>query len=232
MPLHIGIVAVSGEGAALCFRTICNEGAALMGPHNHPEVSLHTFPFKLHVEAIAKIDWQAVADLMLDSAKKLASIGADFAICPDNTAHQAISLVRPHSPIPWLHIAEEVAGEAKRLGYRRVGITGTRSLTSSELYSDALAALGIEAVRPSADQQQQIDTIIFEELVYGRFLSKSRTYLMEVAASLQSNGCDAVILGCTELPILAEGMEPPLPTLDSTRILARAALARAYTGMH
>src|SRR5689334_7568770 len=118
---HIGIVAVSGEGAALCFRTICNEGAELMGPHNHPEVSVHTFPFKLHVDAIEKDNWQAVAELMLTSARKLASIGASFAICADNIAHQAMPLVRPHSPIPWLDIAEEVASEARLRGYRKVG---------------------------------------------------------------------------------------------------------------
>jgi aspartate racemase len=227
MPSHIGIVAVSGEGAALCFRTICNEGAALMGAHSHPEISMHTFSFKLHVDAINKNDWQTVADLMLASTGKLASIGADFAICPDNTAHQAMPLILPHSPIPWLHIAEEVARDAQQRGYRRVGVTGTRSLVSSDLYPEALAAVGIEAVRPSPEQQRRIDTIIFKELVYGQFLPTSRTYLMEVAASLQEDGCDALILGCTELPILAEGVEPPLPTLDSTRILARAALNRA-----
>ncbi len=229
MGKHIGIVAVSGEGAALCFRTICNEGAELMGAHNHPEISMHTFPFKLHVDAIAKNDWQAVADLMLASARKLADIGADFAICPDNTAHQAMPLVLPDSPIPWLNIAEEVAQEARRRGYRRVGVTGTRSLVSSELYPEALAGVGIQAVRPSPEEQRKIDTIIFKELVYGQFLPESRAYLMKVVDSLASDGCDAVILGCTELPILAEGAESAVPTLDSTRILARAALARAAT---
>jgi aspartate racemase len=167
---------------------------------------------------------------MLASARLLASIGADFAICPDNTAHQAMPLVLPDSPLPWLHIAEEVAREAKERGYRRVGVTGTRSLVSSELYPEALAALSIDAVRPSAGQQRRIDEIIFKELVYGQFLPASRDYLMEVVGSLQEDGCEAVILGCTELPILAEGARAPIPTLDSTRILARAALAKAAKG--
>jgi aspartate racemase len=157
----------------------------------------------------------------------MSSIGADFAICPDNTAHQAMPLVRPHSPIPWLHIAEEVAQEARRLGFRKVGLTGTKSLVASGLYPDALAAVGIATVRPTQEQQDKIDTIIFDELVNGKFLPQARSYLLDVAESLKNAGCDAVILGCTELPILVGDAVTPLPTLDSTRILARAALAKA-----
>jgi len=198
-----------------------------MGAHNHPEVSMHTFPFKLHVDAMRRDDWQRVAELMLSSAEKLAQIGADFAICPDNTAHRAMPMVRPRSPIPWLHIAEEVTREAARLGSRKIGLTGTRSLVESNVYPDAFAAAGIQAVRPTADQQQELDAIIFDELVYGRFLPKSLSYLLDVIASLKQAGCDAVVLGCTELPILAADHSTPLPTLDSTRILARAALAKA-----
>jgi aspartate racemase len=227
MAQHIGIVACSAEGAALCYRTICSEAPAVMGAHNHPEISMHTFPFKLHVDALRADDWQAAADLMLASAEKLASIGADFAICPDNTVHQAMPVVRPFSRIPWLHIAEEVSREAKRLGYKRVGLTGTQSLVSSNLYPDALAAVGIASVRPKAEHQAGIDRIIFDELVYGKFLPEARAYLMETAAALKESGCDAVVLGCTELPILAADGPTPLPTLDSTRILARAALVRA-----
>ncbi len=198
-----------------------------MGGHNHPEVSMHAFPFKLHVDAMRRDDWQAVAELMLSSALKLAQIGADFAICPDNTAHQAMPMVRPRSPIPWLHIAEEVAREAARLGYRKIGLTGTRSLVESNVYPGALAAADIQAVRPAADRQRELDAIIFDELVYGKFLPKSFSYLLDVMTSLKDAGCDAVVLGCTELPILVADQWTPLPTLDSTRILARAALAKA-----
>jgi aspartate racemase len=198
-----------------------------MGDYNHPEVSMHTFPFKLHVDAMRRDDWQAVAGLMVSSAVKLAQIGADFAICPDNTAHQAIPMVRPRSPIPWLHIAEEVTREAARLGYRKIGLTGTRSLVASDVYPGALAAQNIQAVRPAADQQRKVDAIIFDELVYGKFLPRSFAYLVDVMRSLKDAGCDAVVLGCTELPILVGDQSTPLPTLDSTRILARAALAKA-----
>jgi aspartate racemase len=227
MAKHIGIVACSAEGAALCYRTICSEAPALMGAHNHPEISMHTFPFKLHVDALRANDWRAAADLMLVAAEKLASIGADFAICPDNTVHQALPLIRSDSPIPWLHIAEEVAREAVRMGFRNVGITGTRSLVTSNLYPDEFAAVGIAALRPTPEQQARLDSIIFDELVYGKFLPEARAYLMDVIASLKAAGCDSVVLGCTELPILVGEAATPLPTLDSTRLLARAALAKA-----
>jgi len=198
-----------------------------MGDHNHPEVSMHTFPFRLHVDAMRRDDWQQVAELMLSSAVKLAQIGADFAICPDNTAHRAMPMVRPRSPIPWLHIAEEVTVEAARLGYRKIGLTGTQSLVAGNVYPDALAASDVQAVRPTPEQQRELDAIIFNELVYGKFLRKSFSCLVDVMSSLKDAGCDAVVLGCTELPILVADQLTPLPTLDSTRILARAALAKA-----
>src|SRR5436305_718108 len=125
---HIGIVGCSAEGAALCYRTICSEGAALLGPHAHPEVTMHTPSLADYVACLDRDDWQGVAELMLASVKKLAAIGADFAICPDNTLHQALPDVKPRSPLPWLHIAEVVADEARARGFHRIGITGTRWL--------------------------------------------------------------------------------------------------------
>ena len=124
MPQHIGIVACSAEGAALCYKTICIEGAGLLGPHAHPEVSMHTHSLADYVERLDRGDRAGVAELMLSSAHKLASAGADFLICPDNTIHQAMDHVLPHSPLPWLHIAEVVAAEAKMRGYEKLGITG------------------------------------------------------------------------------------------------------------
>jgi aspartate racemase len=225
--LHIGIVACSAEGAALCYRTICSEGASLMGPHNHPEVSMHTPPFADHVNCMRAGDWQGVADQLIASAGKLAAIGADFVICPDNTAHRAMHLVHSRSPLPWLHIAEEVARESARRGYRKVGLTGTRTLVESEVYPEKLAALGITFVRPDLEQRERIDDIIFQELVRGIFTRESLQYLGTVVAAMKSAGCDAVVLGCTEIPLLVGTETLPLPTLDSTRLLARAALARA-----
>src|SRR6266404_7729092 len=227
MAKHIGIVACSAEGAALCYRTICLEGAATMGRHDHPEVSMHTHSLQKYMECIYRDDWGAVGELMLDSARKLAGIGAEFLICPDNTIHQGLDLVRESSPLPWLHIAEEVAAEAARRGFKKVGVTGTKYLMEGPVYPPKFQAAGIAHAIPELPQRIRINSIIFDELVNSRFLPESLNYFQEVISDLKNNGCDGVALSCTELPLLVSDATSPLPTLDSTRLLARAALKRA-----
>lgn len=227
MTQHIGIVGCSAEGAALCYRTICTEGAALLGPHAHPEVSLHTPSLAGYLACLERGDLRGVAELMLYSANKLAQIGAGFLICPDNTIHQAYDLVAPRSPLPWLHIAEIVADEAVARGCRRLGLLGTRWLVDSDVYPRKLAARGLQCVRPTTDERNEIDRIIMDELVYGRWAATSVANFQRVIQRMKDDGCDAVILGCTEIPLVIDGANAALPTLDSTRLLARAALHRA-----
>ena len=220
MPQHIGIVACSAEGAALCYRTICIEGADLLGAHDHPEVSMHTHSLAEYMKCIYRNDWQAVGELMLDSANKLASIGADFLICPDNTIHQALPYIEEKSPRPWLHIAKVVADEARRRGFTRIGLTGTRYLVESNVYP-------ADYVRPNSEERAEINRIIFDELVYGVFKPESIAYFQGVIGRMKDQGCDAVALCCTEIPLIINDANSPLPTLDSTRLLARAALRKA-----
>jgi aspartate racemase len=227
MAKHIGIVACSAEGAALCYRTICTEGAALMGPHAHPEVTMQTFSLSDYMDLIYRGDWKGVGDMMLASAEKLKRVGADFLICPDNTIHQAMPHVLPHSPLPWLHIAECVAEEAARRGFKKIAITGTKWLTESEVYPGKLTERSLAYQRPTQEEREEINRIIMDELVYGVFKPEGIAYFQKVIARLKSEGCDAVVLGCTEIPLIMSDENSPLPTLDSTRLLARAALRRA-----
>ncbi|MDP9267773.1 MAG: amino acid racemase [Acidobacteriota bacterium] len=227
MAQHIGIVACSAEGAALCYRTICIEGAAVLGAHDHPEVSMHTHSLAEYKQYYPKGDWEGVARLMLSSAEKLAHAGADFLICPDNTIHAAFHLVAPQSRLPWLHIAEEVAKEAQRHGYKRVGVLGTYALTGSRVYPEKLCELGIACEFLDEAGRREIDRVIMDELVYGNFLPASLLYFQQAIEGLRDRGCDAVVLGCTEIPLLVQAGDSALPTLDSTRLLARAALKRA-----
>jgi aspartate racemase len=225
--LHIGIVACSAEGAALCYRTICSEGAGFLGPHAHPEVSIHTPSLAEYVRRLDEDDLAGVGELMLTSARKLAGAGADFLICPDNTIHQAFAYVEKRSPLPWLHIAAVVASEAAERGYRRVGLIGTHWLVNSEVYPDKLSAEDIECVKPGAEERNEVGRIIMDELVYGKCEPKSIVYLQSVIERLRERDCEAVILGCTELPLVLSDSTSHLPTLDSTRLLARAALRKA-----
>lgn len=224
---HVGIVAVSAEGAALCYRTLCVEGAELLGPHAHPEVSLHTLPLAAYMEHCNRGDWGAAGEMLLASAAKLASIGAELLICPDNTLHQSLDLVRARSPRPWLHIAEEVARNARERGVKKLGVLGTKLLMEGPVYERPLAAAGIERAIPNADDRAKIDDIIFSELVYGRFESVSRRFFQRAIRRLEKAGCDAVALSCTEIPLLVGEADSPLPVIDSARTLARAALREA-----
>jgi aspartate racemase len=224
---HIGIVAGSAEGAALCYRTICLEAQAIMGEYNHPEITMNSMPMAEHMPHIRANDWAAVARLMAASAHKLAQAGADFAICPDNTYHQAFEYLIPQSPIPWLHIAGAVAEEAHRLGYSRLGILGTKYLMEASVYPVALEEFRIESKIPDEADREKINEIIFKELVNGIFPEASRLYFNDVAGKFKARGCDAVVLGCTEIPLIVRPDDTPLPTLDSTRLLARAAIRRA-----
>jgi aspartate racemase len=220
-------VACSAEGAALCYRTVCLEGTQLLGVHNHPEVSMHTHPLAAYVPAIERGDWDAVAQLMLSSARKLTAAGAEFLICPDNTIHQAFATVRAESSLPWLHIAEVVADEALRRGFRSLGLIGTRSLVESCVYPEVLGPRGIDCLVPELEHRGEINRIIFEQLVNAVFDPQARAYLQRAIAQLQRRGASAVVLGCTEIPLLIDEASSALPTLDSTRLLARAALRRS-----
>ena len=230
MTQHIGIVACSAEGAALCYRTVCVEGAELMGAHDHPEVSMHTHSLAEYMKCIYRGDWQGVGELMLSSANKLASIGVDFLICPDNTIHQALPYIEARSPLPWLHIAAVGAEQAIERGFHRIGLTGTRYLVEGDVYPEKLTERGLEYMRPDAEECAEINRIIFDELVYGVFKAESVKYFQRVIEGMKARGCDAVVLGCTEIPLIINDDNSPLPTIDSTRSLARAALRRAVQG--
>jgi len=230
MAKHIGIVACSAEGAALCYRTLCQEASALMGEDRHPEVSMHTHPLAAYMAFIRAGDWNGVAGLMLSSVEKLARIGAQFAICPDNTIHQAFELVVPRSPIPWRHIARAVGREAQARGFKRLAVTGTRFLMTGPVYPQALDALGIECRIPDEADRERIDAIIFKELTKGVCRTDSRLYFNQVFQKMKALGCDGAVLGCTEIPLLVDPADCPLPVLDSTRLLARDALRESLKG--
>ncbi|MET0579015.1 MAG: amino acid racemase [Ilumatobacteraceae bacterium] len=224
---HIGIVACSAEGAALCYLEICRQGGVAVGPHDHPRVTMDSIPLAAWMPAFEAADGAALADVMLESVRLLAAAGADLAICPDNSAHLAWPFLEAASPIPWLHIARVVGLEARRRGFRRVGLLGTRFTMSGPVYPDALGALDIESVPPEGDDAAIVDRIIFDELVRGVVTVEARRAYQGVIDRLAARGCDAVALACTEIPLLVTSEDSSLPTLDSTRLLATAALQAA-----
>jgi aspartate racemase len=193
-------------------------------------VTLDSIPLARWMPAFDAGDHAELAAIMLVSARLLAAAGADFAICPDNSAHLAFADVEAGTPIPWLHIARVVADAAARQGVRRVGVLGTRFTMDGPVYRDALGALGIDVVVPDRDDAEAVDRIIFDELIQGVLREESRDVYRAVIERLARRGCDAVALACTEIPLLVGTDDSPVPTLDSTRLLARAAVERAIGG--
>lgn len=227
MAKHIGIVSVTYEGTALCYRSICEEAASVLGEYQYPQMTIHTFPFADYVRVMSIPDWEGVAELLLGSAEIVARAGADFAISPCNTAHEAFEFMKDRSPIPWLHIVEVVADAAASKGMSKLGVLGTRTLMEGNLYGAILSERSIESVTPDTAQREKINSFIYEELIHGKFEDPTREYFQMVVKDLANRGCDGVVLGCTEIPLILEQKDVEVPLLDSTRLLAKAALHEA-----
>jgi amino-acid racemase len=220
---HLGILAHSAEGAALCFRAFCQEGFRRLGPDDHPDVTLDCIALARSMRAWDEGDHASIRATLSVSVRRLAAAGADFFACPDNTAHMALEQPGEELALPGLHIAEVVADQAARDGRTRVGVLGTRYLMEGPVYPRALGARGIAAEIPGADDREVVNKVIFQELVNGVFAESSLQEYVRVIERLAARGCDAVALVCTEIPLLVTPAAAPLPTLDSTRLLARAA---------
>lgn len=221
---HLGILAHSIEGASLCLRAFSQEGARELGPHDHPDVTLDCISMARSMAAWDAADYPIIRAILAESVTRLAQAGADFFVCPDNTAHIALETPGDDLALPGLHIAQVVAARAARNGHQRVGVLGTKYTMDAPLYPQALAAHDIASALPDADERHDINEIIFAELVNGIFSDPSRQRYIEIIEQLRDRGCDAVALVCTEIPLLITPADSPLPTLDSTRLLARAAL--------
>jgi aspartate racemase len=221
---HIGILAHSFEGATLCFRTACLEGVKRLGPHMHPEITMTCSPMALVLDAWERGDSQKLRAFFMEDAKKLAAAGCDFFVCPDNTAHIALESEGEPFPIPGLNIGEVVAEQAAAGGRKKVGILGTKYTMTGPVYPGALGRRGIAWAAPGEADRKIVDDIIFDELCLGIFCDPSRDAYVGIIDKLEAEGCDAVALVCTEIPLLISQEVSPLPILDSTRLLAAAAI--------
>lgn len=224
---HIGILGHSFEGATLCFRTACVEGVKRLGAHMHPEITMTCSPMALVLEAWERGDNEKLRTFFMEDAKKLAAAGCDFFVCPDNTAHIALESEGEPFPIPGLHIGEIVADQAAAGGHDKVGILGTNWTMTGPVYPGALGRRGIDWAVPDESDRRIIHDIIMDELCLGVFRDEARTAYVTIIEKLAAAGCDSVALVCTEIPLLISDDVSPLPTLDSTRLLAKAAVAVA-----
>jgi len=227
---HIGIAAVSPEGGALCYREVLREASRRVSPHEHPIISVHNLPLAHYVDAVRRDDWREVGRLLRESAEKLAAIGAEVVISPDNATQHGVHLAEVGSPVPWLNMTELVAEAVSNDDRKTVGIIGTRTVTGGAVYQTYLGVRGVKAVAPTPEDAEAMDTIIFTELAYGRITTDNVARLMRIVRDYQQRGCDAVILGCSEAPAIITVETSPLPIYDATRILAERAITWAMNG--
>lgn len=223
----IGIVAHSAEGGALCFITACREGQQILGAHMYPEIVVSAIPMGLSMAGWESGDYDAVAQLLRRGVDLVANAGADFFICPDNTAHIGLERIAHTLPIPGLHIADVVCREILAAGWQNAGLLGTRWTMTGPVYEAALRRHNIGRVIPNADRREQLNRAIFDELCQARFLASTTSMFVAAIDDLRTDGADCVILGCTEIPLIISDDNSPLPTLDSTRLLARHAVRYA-----
>ena len=223
----LGIVAHSAEGAALCFLTACREGSTRLRPHMHPTIVMSAVPMGLSLAAWQTGDHRAVARCLAEGVQRVADAGADFYVCPDNTAHIVLEQVATDLPIPGLHIADVVCHEIAAHGFKHVGLLGTKWTMTGPVYAKALAQRGLELRVPGEPVREELHRAIFEELCQGVFSTETTRMFLEAIDDLRAKGADCVILGCTEIPLIVTSANAPLPVLDSTRLLAQHAVLEA-----
>lgn len=228
MPMKtIGIVAHSAEGGALCFLTACREGAVHLGPHMHPNIVVSAVPMGLSMAGWHAGDYTAVARHLSRGVQQVADAGADFYVCPDNTAHIVLEQIAPDLPIPGLHIAEVVCREIVTHDWKRVGLLGTEWTMTGPVYASMLAQRGLECLIPDQPLWKKLNAAIFDELCQGIFTAPTTAMFVQAIDDLQSKGAECIILGCTEIPLIITPANAPLPVLDSTRLLAEHAVRQA-----
>lgn len=225
----VGIVAHSYEGAALCFITACKEGAVHLGPHMHPNIVMSAVPMALSLPGWEANDYSAVGRFLAKGVQMVADAGADFYVCPDNTAHIVLEQIASDLPIPGLHIADVVCEELSKHGWKHIGLLGTRWTMTGPVYEKALKERGLERLIPDDRTIELINAAIFDELCLGIFNQGTTDLFLRAIKDLKSKGAECVILGCTEIPLIVTPENSPLPTFDSTRLLAKYAIVEAVS---
>jgi aspartate racemase len=223
---HIGIVAVSPEGAALFYRQVFRQ-AAHAGPEHKLKVSLHNEPLSAYVEAIRTGDWHTVGELLRRSAQILHRCGAEFCLSPDNAVQHGVHLAESGSPIPWLTMPDLVAKAVAADKRKVVGLIGTKMVTTGSTYQTHLGLKGVHVLAPEPAEAEEMDRIIFSELIYGEIRPKSQVTVLRIIDNLAGRGCEGVILGCSEAPLLVTHENSRLPIYDAADLLATGAVQRA-----
>jgi aspartate racemase len=173
-------------------------------------------------------DWASAATSLSASAKSIEAAGADFLLICTNTMHKVAPEIEASITIPLLHIADTTAERLIRDGHKKIGLLGTAFTMEQEFYKARLSdKYSIEVLTPNLSDRQIVHDIIYKELCLGNIVDDSRAHYLRIIDDLKSQGAQAIVLGCTEIPLLVQQEHTPVPLYDTTAIHAAAAVALA-----
>lgn len=174
-------------------------------------------------------DWEEAGVLLGHYARRLEQGGAEMILIAANTMHMCADQIAASVNVPLIHIAEATAAAIRRAGFHRPGLIGTGFTMEKRFYRDKLEAAGLSPVIPDAGARKRIHAIIYDELCRGVATDDSRGYYQAVVADLVAAGADCVILGCTEVGMLLNQQNVPVPVFDTVELHCRAAIEAAMT---
>lgn len=201
-----------------------------LGAHHSAKMILYSLDFEEVAALQYNGEWDKAAEIIADAAKKVERAGADLILICTNTMHKIADQVQSRLQIPLIHIIDATAEAIKRMKVNKVGLLGTKFTMEEDFYKDRLKGRhGIEIVIPDPEDRERINEIIYNELCLGIIRESSRNLLKTVINKLTKKGVEGVILGCTELPLIIEKKDSPVPIIDTTRIHAEKAVEMALT---
>ncbi|CAF2949565.1 unnamed protein product [Rotaria sp. Silwood2] len=221
---HIGIVDITTVGACLCANEIVAQAAKINSSGKHPEFTMHAFSYDQYKDCIFKKDWVTLANKICESIRLLEKVGANFVIIPSNTPHFSIDLIEKNSPLTVVNLIKLVADECHRRGFSKVLVLGTKLTMQGGLYNEVLKSKNITPMIPTDDVCDKIEHLIRNEIIPSQINS---TTVEDIQQDIQKYDCNAVILGCTELPVVYNENNLGKPVVDTTRLLAHYALKLA-----
>ncbi|MFD1032454.1 aspartate/glutamate racemase family protein [Metaplanococcus flavidus] len=224
----IGLIGgMSWESSLEYYRTINKEVNAHLGGLHSAECLLYSVDFAEIERLQSAGDWQRAGEMLGEVALKLQQAGADFIVICTNTMHKVVSRIEEEISIPVLHIADSTAGAIKAQNLTKVGLLGTRYTMEQDFYSSHIESHGIEVVVPERQQRDEINRIIFEELVAGELRQASKEYFQQAIHDLVAGGAEGIILGCTEIGLLIKLEDADVPLFDTAQIHAVQAVKHA-----
>ena len=224
----IGLIGgISWESTTEYYRIINQETNARLGSRHSARIVLVSLDFE-EVEVLQSSGrWEEAAGIMAETASQVRAGGAELLLICANTMHKLAGQVQAAVDIPLIHIVQATARAVQAQGLTRVGLLGTRYTMTGDFIRGGLEAEGITVLVPDPEEMEVINRIIYDELVLGRILEPSRQNLHQAVDRLVAAGAQGVILGCTELPLLARESLSPVPLFDTTLLHAKAAVEAA-----